>query len=144
MFNHESPRRGTNFVTNKVVKEAVKIYKGLSNELVLGNLDSARDWGHARDYVKCMWLILQHDEPDDFVCSTGVSHTVKDLVEYVFDRLDLDWKKYVKQDEKYMRPEELDVLKGDCSKAFGKLNWNHTYTFETMLDEMIEYQMGEF
>ena len=125
LFNHESPRRGTNFVTNKVVKEAVKIYKGLSNELVLGNLDSARDWGHARDYVKCMWLILQHDEPDDFVCSTGVSHTVKDLVEYVFDRLDLDWKKYVKQDEKYMRPEELDVLKGDCSKAFGKLNWNH-------------------
>ena len=144
LFNHESPRRGTNFVTNKVVKEAVRIYKGLSNELVLGNLDAARDWGHARDYVKCMWLILQHDEPDDFVCSTGVSHTVKDLVEYVFDRLDLDWKKYVKQDEKYMRPEELDVLKGDCSKAFGKLNWNHTYTFETMLDEMIEYQMGEF
>ena len=144
LFNHESPRRGTNFVTNKVVKEAVKIYKGLSNELVLGNLDSARDWGHARDYVKCMWLILQHDEPDDFVYSTGVSHTVKDLVEYVFDRLDLDWKKYVKQDEKYMRPEELDVLKGDCSKAFGKLNWNHTYTFETMLDEMIEFQMGEF
>ena len=144
LFNHESPRRGTNFVTNKVVKEAVKIYKGLSNDLVLGNLDSARDWGHARDYVKCMWLILQHDEPDDFVCSTGVSHTVKDLVEYVFDRLDLDWKKYVKQDEKYMRPEELDVLKGDCSKAFGKLNWNHTYTFETMLDEMIEFQMGEF
>ena len=144
LFNHESPRRGTNFVTNKVVKEAVKIYKGLSNELVLGNLDAARDWGHARDYVKCMWLILQHDEPDDFVCSTGVSHTVKDLVEYVFDRLDLDWKKYVKQDEKYMRPEELDVLKGDCSKAFGKLNWNHTYTFETMLDEMIEFQMGEF
>ena len=144
LFNHESPRRGTNFVTNKVVKEAVKIYKGLSNELVLGNLDSARDWGHARDYVKCMWLILQHDEPDDFVCSTGVSHTVKDLVEYVFDRLDLDWKKYVKQDEKYMRPEELDVLKGDCSKAFCKLNWNHTYTFETMLDEMIEFQMGEF
>ena len=144
LFNHESPRRGTNFVTNKVVKEAVKIYKGLSNELVLGNLDSARDWGHARDYVKCMWLILQHDKPDDFVCSTGISHTVKDLVEYVFGQLDLDWKKYVKQDEKYMRPEELDVLKGDCSKAFGKLNWNHTYTFETMLDEMIEFQMGEF
>ena len=143
LFNHESPRRGTNFVTNKVVKEAVKIYKGLSNELVLGNLDSARDWGHARDYVKCMWLILQHDEPDDFVCSTGVSHTVKDLVEYVFDRLDLDWKKYVKQDEKYMRPEELDVLKGDCSKAFGKLNWNHTYTFETMLDEMIDYWLNQ-
>jgi GDPmannose 4,6-dehydratase len=144
LFNHESPRRGTNFVTNKVVKEAVRIYKGLSSELVLGNLDAARDWGHAKDYVKCMWLILQHHKPDDFVCSTGVSHTVKDLVEYVFGKLDLDWKKYVKQDEKYMRPEELNVLKGDCSKAFDKLNWNHTYTFETMLDEMIEYQMGEF
>ena len=144
LFNHESPRRGTNFVTNKVVKEACRIRVGESNKFYLGNLDAARDWGHAKDYVYCMWLILQHDKPDDFVCSTGVSHTVKDLVEYVFDRLDLDWKKYVKQDEKYMRPEELDVLKGDCSKAFGKLNWNHTYTFETMLDEMIEYQMGEF
>ena len=144
LFNHESPRRGTNFVTNKVIKEAVRIYKGLSNELVLGNLDAARDWGHARDYVKCMWLILQHDEPDDFVCSTGVSHTVKDLVEYVFGQLDLDWKKYVKQDEKYMRPEELDVLKGDCTKAKNVLGWKHEYIFETMLDEMIEFQMGEF
>ena len=139
LFNHESPRRGTNFVTNKVVKEAVKIKKGLSDKLLLGNLDAARDWGHARDYVKCMWLILQHDEPDDFVCSTGVSHTVKDLVEYVFDKLDLDWKQYVSQDKKYLRPEELDVLKGDCSKAKKLLGWKHNYTFETMLDEMIDY-----
>ena len=144
LFNHESPRRGTNFVTNKVVKEAVKIYKGLSNELVLGNLDASRDWGHARDYVKCMWLILQQDKPDDFVCSTGVSHTVRELVEYVFGTLDLDWKKYIKQDKKYMRPEELNVLKGDCSKAKNTLGWKQEYTFETMLDEMIEYQMGEF
>ena len=139
LFNHESPRRGTNFVTNKVVKEAVKIKKGLSRSLKLGNLDSSRDWGHAKDYVKCMWLILQHDEPDDFVCSTGVSHTVKDLVEYVFDKLDLDWKQYVSQDKKYLRPEELDVLKGDCSKAKKLLGWKHNYTFETMLDEMIDY-----
>ena len=139
LFNHESPRRGTNFVTNKVVKEAVKIKKGLSRSLKLGNLYSSRDWGHAKDYVKCMWLILQHDEPDDFVCSTGVSHTVKDLVEYVFDKLDLDWKKYVSQDKKYLRPEELDVLKGDCSKAKKLLGWKHNYTFETMLDEMIDY-----
>jgi len=138
LFNHESPRRGTNFVTNKVVKEAVKIKKGLSNKLTLGNLDAARDWGHAKDYVYCMWLILQHDKPDDFVCSTGVSHTVKDLVEYVFGKLDLDWKDYVGQDEKFMRPEELDVLKGDCSKAKNVLGWKHSYTFETMLDEMIE------
>tara|TARA_R100000995_G_scaffold76421_1_gene46017 strand:+ start:516 stop:1493 length:978 start_codon:yes stop_codon:yes gene_type:complete len=139
LFNHESPRRGTNFVTNKVVKEAVKIKKGLSNKLTLGNLDAARDWGHAKDYVYCMWLILQHDKPDDFVCSTGVSHTVKDLVEYVFGKLDLDWKQYVGQDEKFMRPEELDVLKGDCTKAKKLLDWKHKYTFETMLDEMIKY-----
>ena len=139
LFNHESPRRGTNFVTNKVVKEAVKIKKGLSDKLMLGNLTAARDWGHAKDYVYCMWLILQHDKPDDFVCSTGVSHTVKDLVEYVFNKLDLDWKKYVGQDEKFMRPEELDVLKGDCSKSKKVLGWEHSYTFETMLDEMIEH-----
>jgi GDPmannose 4,6-dehydratase len=86
-----------------------------------------------------MWLILQHDEPDDFVCSTGVSHTVKDLVEYVFGKLDLDWKEYVEQDEKYFRPEELDVLKGDYSKAKKVLGWKHNYTFETMLDEMIKH-----
>ena len=143
LFNHESPRRGTNFVTNKVVKEAVKIKKGLSNKLMLGNLDAARDWGHAKDYVYCMWLILQQDKPDDFVCSTGISHTVKDLVEYVFGKLDLDWKQYVGQDEKFMRPEELDVLKGDCSKAKKVLGWKHSYTFETMLDEMIKYQLEE-
>ena len=137
LFNHESPRRGTNFVTNKVVKEAVKIKKGLSNKLTLGNLEAARDWGHAKDYVKAMWLILQHNEPDDFVCSTGVSHTVEDLVSYVFKKLDLNWKKYVKQDEKYFRPEELNILKGDCSKAKEKLGWKHEFTFETMLDDMI-------
>jgi GDPmannose 4,6-dehydratase len=139
LFNHESPKRGTNFVTNKVVKEAVKIKAGMSDKLMLGNLDASRDWGHAKDYVKCMWLILQHDEPDDFVCSTGVSHTVKDLVEYVFGKLDLDWKEYVGQDEKYFRPEELDVLKGDYSKAKKVLGWKHNYTFETMLDEMIKH-----
>jgi len=143
LFNHESPRRGTNFVTNKVVKEAVKIKKSLSRSLKLGNLYSSRDWGHAKDYVKAMWLILQHDKPDDFVCSTGVSHTVLDLVEYVFGKLDLDWKEYVTQDEKFLRPEELDVLKGDCTKAKKLLGWKHEYTFETMLDEMIEYQLKE-
>ena len=143
LFNHESPRRGTNFVTNKVVKEAVKIKLGMTDKLMLGNMEAARDWGHAKDYVFCMWLILQHDKPDDFVCSTGVSHTVKDLVEYVFDKLDLDWKEYIGQDEKYFRPEELDVLKGDCSKAKKLLGWKHNYTFETMLDEMIEYWLKE-
>jgi GDPmannose 4,6-dehydratase len=139
LFNHESPRRGSNFVTSKVVKEAVKIKKGLSKKLALGNLNASRDWGHAKDYVKAMWLILQHETADDFVCSTGISHTVKDLVEYTFSKLDLDWKQYVVQDKKYLRPEELDNLKGDCTKAQTELNWKHDYTFEDMIDEMIEY-----
>jgi len=139
LFNHESPRRGTNFVTNKVVKEAVKIKKGLSNSLSLGNLNASRDWGHAKDYVKAMWLILQHEQADDFVCATGISHTVRDLVEYTFNKLDLDWKQYVKHDKKYYRPEELDNLKGDCTKAKTELKWKHEYTFESMIDEMIEY-----
>ena len=143
LFNHESPRRGTNFVTNKVVKEAVKIKLGLSESLKLGNLDASRDWGHAKDYVYAMWLMLQQDEPDDFVCSTGVSHTVKDLVSYVFSELDLDWKKYIQTDKKFMRPEELEFLKGDCSKAKEVLGWKHKYTFETMLDEMIAYWLKE-
>jgi GDPmannose 4,6-dehydratase len=143
LFNHESPRRGTNFVTNKVVKDAVKIKYGLSNELKMGNLDAARDWGHAIDYVEAMWLILQQDKPDDFVCSTGVSHTVKDLVEYVFKKLDLDWTKYVTVDEKYLRPEELNVLKGDCFKLKKVTGWSPKYTFETMIDEMIEFWMEE-
>jgi len=139
LFNHESPRRGTNFVTNKVAKEAVKIKLGLSNELKLGNLYASRDWGHAKDYVYAMWLILQHDKSDDFVCSTGISHSVKDLVEYVFSSLDLDWEEYVKQDKKYLRPEELEHLKGDCKKIKSQLGWSPEYDFRSMMDEMIEY-----
>ena len=139
LFNHESPRRGTNFVTNKVCKEAVKIKLGLANELKLGNLDATRDWGHAKDYVKVMWEILQLDKPDDFVCATGISHSVQDLCEYVFGKLDLDWELYVKQDEKFLRPEELHNLKGDPSKLVKATGWTHDYTFESMLDEMIEY-----
>ena len=141
LFNHESPRRGTNFVTNKVCKEAVKIKLGLSNELKLGNLDATRDWGHAKDYVKAMWEILQLDTPDDFVCATGISHSVRDLCEYVFSYLNLDYKDYVKVDEKFLRPEELHNLKGDSSKLIKTTGWKHDYTFETMLDEMIDYWM---
>lgn len=139
LFNHESPRRGTNFVTNKVCKEAVRIKLGLSTELKLGNLEATRDWGHAKDYVYAMWLILQQEHPDDFVCSTGISHSVQELCEYVFSKLHLDWKKYVKQDEKFIRPEELHDLKGDSSKLIQATGWKHRYTFETMLDEMVEY-----
>jgi|TARA_R110000824_G_scaffold668_12_gene4161 GDPmannose 4,6-dehydratase len=144
LFNHESPRRGINFVTNKVAKEAVKIKLGLTNELRLGNLNASRDWGHAKDYVKAMWLILQHDKADDFVCSTGISHTVKDLVVYIFSSLGLDWEDYVRVDGKYLRPEELEHLKGDCSKIKDDLGWSHNYTFESMLDEMVEYWMEHY
>ena len=138
LFNHESPRRGTNFVTNKVVKGAVQIKKQIKNDLTLGNLEATRDWGHAKDYVKAMWLMLQQDKPDNFVCSTGISHSVKDLVKYTFSKLDLDWKQYIKTDPKFLRPEELRDLKGDSTKL-RKLGWKPDYTFETMIDEMIEY-----
>jgi len=141
LFNHESPRRGINFVTNKVALEAVKIKLGLSNELVMGNLDAARDWGHAKDYVQGMWLMLQQETPDDYVLATGVSHSVRELVNYVFTRLGLHWSEYVKQDGKFQRAEELHFLKGDATKAKEKLGWKPSYTFETMLDEMIEYWM---
>jgi GDPmannose 4,6-dehydratase len=144
LFNHESPRRGTNFVTNKVCKEAVKIKLGLSNELKLGNLDATRDWGHAKDYVKVMWEILQLDKPDDFVCATGISHSVQDLCEYVFGELELDWSEYVKQDEKFLRPEELHNLKGDSSKLVKATGWSCDYTFESMLDEMIEHWLDYY
>jgi GDPmannose 4,6-dehydratase len=139
LFNHESPRRGINFVTNKVVKGAVEIKLGIKTELHLGNLDSTRDWGHAKDYVKAMWMMLQQESPDDFVCSMGTSHSVKDLVEYVFGRLELDWTKHVKQDPKFLRPEELNDLKGDSTKLRNSMGWEPSYTFETMLDEMINY-----
>ncbi len=139
LFNHESPRRGTNFVTNKVVKEAVKIKLGYSKELRLGNLDATRDWGHAKDYVKAMWMMLQLEKADDFVCATGISHSVKDLCEYVFSSLDMDYRDYVVVDEKFFRPEELDDLKGDSTKLRKTTGWEPEYTFQTMLDEMIDY-----
>ena len=144
LFNHESPRRGTNFVTNKVVKGVVRIKLGLQEKLHLGNLDATRDWGHAKDYVEAMWLILQLEEPNDFVCATGISHSVKELCEYVFGKLELDWKKYVKVDEKFLRPEELNNLKGDSSKLKSLTGWQHKYTFESMLDEMIEYWLEKY
>ena len=138
LFNHESPRRGSNFVTSKVVKTAVQIKKGIKDELRLGNLSATRDWGHAKDYVKAMWQILQHEKPDDFVCATGVSHSVKDLVDYTFSKLKINTE-CVKPDERYFRPEELDDLKGDSSKLKNAVGWEPSYTFEQLIDEMIEY-----
>lgn len=136
LFNHESPRRGINFVTNKVVNGAVDIKQGRKDYLLLGNLAASRDWGHAKDYVKAMWLMLQQDEPDNYVCSTGVSHTVQELVDYTFDILGVDIK-LVRTAQQFERPEELEHLKGDSTKLRTKLGWEPTYTFKTMLDEMI-------
>jgi GDPmannose 4,6-dehydratase len=143
LFNHESPRRGINFVTNKVVLEAVKIKLNLSKELVLGNLGAMRDWGHAKDYVEGMWLMLQQETPDDYVLATGVSKSVRDLVNYVFDKLELKVDNYVKSDAKFERAEELHFLHGDATKAKEKLGWKTNYTFESMLDEMIEYWLNK-
>ena len=144
LFNHESPRRGSNFVTNKVVKTAVRIKLGLSKELELGNMDSHRDWGHSKDYVKAMHMIMNDDIPDDYVVATGKTYTVRNMTEYVFKKLGLDVSKYVKQNPKYLRPEELKFLRGDSSKLRTKFNWIPEYTFETMLDEMIAFWMDEF
>ena len=137
LFNHESPRRGSNFVTNKVVKSAVRIKNGLQDKLPLGSLDSYRDWGHSKDYVRAMNMMLNHTEPDDFVCATGVTNSVGDMCDYVFGKLDMDYKDYVIQDERFMRPEDLKYLKGDSSKLRETLGWKPEYTFETLMDEMI-------
>ena len=144
LFNHESPRRGTNFVTNKVVKAAVRISLGLQDKLHIGNLDATRDWGHAKDYVYAMWLMLQSDKPDDYVCSTGISHSVKDLCDYTFSSLGLDYKDYLVIDEKHFRPEELENLKGDSTKLRKNLGWETEYTFESMIDEMIKYWLDYY
>jgi GDPmannose 4,6-dehydratase len=143
LFNHESPRRGINFVTNKTVLEAVKIKLGLSDKLVLGNLEAKRDWGHAKDYVEAMWLMLQQETPKDFVVATGETRSVKEMIEYVFSKLELDPWKYIKTDKKYLRPEELNYLRGDSTNIRQVLNWKPKYTFEQMMDEMINYWLNE-
>jgi len=138
LFNHESPRRGSNFVTNKIIKGAVAIKKGIQNKLELGNMDSSRDWGHAKDYVRAMHMILNHDNPDDFIIATGETHTVRELCDVVFSKLGMNYKDFIVQNPKYMRPEELKYLKGDSTKSREILGWTPEYTFETMIDEMIQ------
>jgi len=139
LFNHESPLRGETFVTRKITRGVAKIALGMQDKIYLGNLDAKRDWGHAKDYVEAMWRILQLEDADDFVCATGTSHSVRELCEYVFSELELNYKDYVKLDMKFLRPEELTDLKGDPSKLKRMTGWEPTYTFETMLDEMIAY-----
>jgi GDPmannose 4,6-dehydratase len=138
LFNHESPRRGSNFVTNKVVKAAVQIKLGLISKLELGNMDSYRDWGHSKDYVKAMHLILQQNEPGDWVVATGETRSVRDMCKYVFSKLGLDYEQYIVQNEIFLRPEELPYLRGDATRI-KSIGWNPEYTFESMMDEMIDF-----
>ncbi|MCL4693002.1 MAG: GDP-mannose 4,6-dehydratase, partial [Candidatus Hydrogenedentes bacterium] len=132
LFNHESPRRGGTFVTRKITRAAARIKLGLQDKIYLGNLDAKRDWGYAKDYVEAMWLMLQHDKPDDFVIATGETHTVREFLDVVFSHLDMDYKKYVEIDPRYFRPTEVDVLVGDASKARKELGWEPKVTFEEL------------
>ena len=138
LFNHEGPRRGETFVTRKITRAATRIKLGLQDLLYLGNLEAERDWGFAGDYVEAMWLMLQHDEPDDFVVATGERHSVKEFAEAVFDRLELDWSDYVRVDERYLRPAEVELLQGDASKAKRLLGWEPRTTFTQLIDMMVE------
>lgn len=138
LFNHESPRRGIEFVTRKISYHVAMIKNGVANELRLGNLDAKRDWGFAGDYVEAMWLMLQQDKPEDFVISTNETHTVKEFVELAFARADLDWKKYVKLDERFMRPAEVDLLIGDYAKAKKVLGWEPKTSFKQLVHMMVD------
>lgn len=139
LFNHESTRRGEYFVTSKICKEAARIKLNQSTTFSLGNLDSKRDWGHAKDYVHAMWLMLQQDQPDNFVCATGISHSVQELLEYVCNQLNIDPAKHVTIDKNLIRPKEVHDLKGDATKLITTTNWKPHYSFETLINEMIEY-----
>lgn len=138
LFNHESPRRGIEFVTRKVTDAVAKIKLGKQKELRMGNLDAKRDWGFAGDYVKAMWLMLQQDKPEDFVISTGETHTVEELVEVAFSHVGLNWRDYVVIDPKFVRPAEVDLLLGDCSKAKEKLGWKLEVGFEELVKMMVD------
>jgi GDPmannose 4,6-dehydratase len=138
LFNHESPRRGLEFVTRKVTHTAAAIKLGLADELALGNMDAQRDWGYAKDYVEAMWMMLQQDQPDDYVIATGEAHSVQELVDIAFGHLDLDPRKYVRVDERFMRPAEVDHLIGDYSKAKEKLGWEPRTSFEELVKLMVD------
>ena len=138
LFNHESPRRGETFVTRKVTRAATRIAAGAQDRLYMGNLDAKRDWGYAKDYVKAMWLMLQHHEPDDFVVATNETHTIRELLDVAFARVNLDWNDYVQIDQRYFRPTEVPVLLGDCSKAAAVLNWTPETSFRELVEIMVD------
>jgi GDPmannose 4,6-dehydratase len=141
LFNHESPRRGLEFVSRKVSNAAAKIKLGLQTKLTMGNLDARRDWGFAGDYVEAMWLMLQQDEPDDYVVATGISHSVKDLITAAFDQVGLDWEKHVVSDPKLFRPAEVDYLLGDPTKAKKRLSWQPKLSFEELIRKMVDHDV---
>jgi GDPmannose 4,6-dehydratase len=141
LFNHESERRGETFVSRKITRAATRIKLGLQDKLYLGNLDARRDWGYARDYVEAMWLMLQAGEPEDYVIATGETHTVRDFLEKAFSHLDLDWQKYVEIDPRYFRPAEVELLKGDFSKARTKLGWEPKVNFDELVKLMTDHDL---
>jgi GDPmannose 4,6-dehydratase len=142
LFNHESPRRGETFVSRKITKAAARIKLGIQQELYLGNLDAKRDWGFAGDYVQAMWMMLQTDKPEDFVIATGETHTVRELLDLAFSRLQLDWKQFVKIDPKYYRPTEVDLLIGDAGKAKKVLGWEPKVRFEELVSMMVDQDVA--
>jgi len=144
LFNHESPRRGSNFVTNKIIKAAVRIKLNLEKKLYLGNLDAFRDWGHSKDYVEAMYKILNYSKADDFVIATGETHSIREFCEITFKKLGLNYKNYVIQKEKYFRPSEVKYLRGDSRKAKKLLKWKPKYTFESLIDEMTNYWLNYY
>ncbi|HOB31728.1 MAG TPA: GDP-mannose 4,6-dehydratase, partial [Verrucomicrobiota bacterium] len=141
LFNHESPRRGETFVTRKITRAVARIAAGLEDKLYLGNLDAKRDWGYAKEYVEAMWLMLQQDEPDDYVIATGETHSVREFLEEAFSYAGLDWRKHVVHDARYLRPAEVDLLIGDASKARRKLGWQPKTTFKELVRLMVDADM---
>ena len=142
LFNHESPRRGETFVTRKIAKAAARIKLGKQNKLSLGNLGAKRDWGHAKEYVEAMWLMLQQDEPDDYVIATGETYSVREFLNVAFEHLNLDWRDFVEIDAKYYRPAEVDLLVGDSSKAKAKLGWEPKIKFVDLVKEMVDHELA--
>jgi len=138
LFNHESPRRGETFVTRKITRAATRIREGLQEKLYLGNLDAKRDWGFAGDYVEVMWLMLQQEKPDDYVIATGQTHSIREFLGLAFERVGLDWNKYVEIDQRYFRPADVDLLQGDASKARNVLSWKPKVDFEELVAMMID------
>jgi GDPmannose 4,6-dehydratase len=141
LFNHESPRRGETFVSRKITRAATRIKLGLQDKLYLGNLEARRDWGHARDYVRAMWMMLQAESPDDYVIAMGETHSVRDFLDETFGYLDIDWNEYVDIDPRYYRPAEVDLLLGDSSKARRVLGWEPTINFREMVREMVDHDL---